>query len=154
MRDLELILEQLTHVQMLTDSKSLFNKITKWNSMSKKGLFIDVKEVREAYENIEVSHVDFLESENDNLACISLYCAVNIWQTKSMSWIKILSVQKMPQKAYQTVLLNRHIKLEQPPMMETWKIGKRQRKTNAKTRKQTNDFKGSFGGIEMPHCAS
>lgn len=64
-RDLEIILDQQTRLQMFTDSKSLFDIITKCTSMTEKRLLIDVKAVREAYEKFEVSDVGFVRSENN-----------------------------------------------------------------------------------------
>lgn len=64
-RDLELILERSVRLQMFTDSKSLFDIITKCSSTTEKRLLIDVKAVREAYEKFEVSDVGFVRTENN-----------------------------------------------------------------------------------------
>ena len=64
-RDLEIMLDRSIRLQMFTDSKSLFDIITKCGSTTQKRLLIDVKSVREAYNNHEVSDVGFLRSEHN-----------------------------------------------------------------------------------------
>lgn len=63
--DLENILERKISLQMFTDSKSLFDIITKCSGTTEKRLLIDIKAVREAYERFEVSDVGFVRSENN-----------------------------------------------------------------------------------------
>lgn len=48
---------------MFTDSKSLFDVLTKCSITTEKRLMIDIKTVREAYDRQEVSDVGFLRSE-------------------------------------------------------------------------------------------
>ena len=48
-----------------SNSKSLFDIITKCSNTAEKRLLIDVKAVREAYENFEVSDVGFLRSDQN-----------------------------------------------------------------------------------------
>ena len=63
--DLQSLLGQDIPIQMFTDSKSLFDVITKCSHTTEKRLMIDISTVRKAYENFEISDVGFLGSENN-----------------------------------------------------------------------------------------
>lgn len=63
--DLENILKKDIPLRMLTDSKSLFDIITKNSHTSEKRLQIDIQVIREAYEKHEISDVGFIRSENN-----------------------------------------------------------------------------------------
>ena len=64
-KDLERILEQRIPLQMLTDSKSLFDVITKCSNTSERRLMIDVDAVRTAYLKHEISNFGFLRGPNN-----------------------------------------------------------------------------------------
>ena len=64
-RELEIILEKGIRLQMFTDCKSLFDIITKCSGTTEKRLLIDIKSVREAYDDFEISDVGFVRSENN-----------------------------------------------------------------------------------------
>ena len=56
---------------MLTDSKSLFDIITKCCGTTEKRLLIELKDVREAYEKIEISDLAFVRSGNNTADAIT-----------------------------------------------------------------------------------
>ena len=63
--DLEEIMEQKVPLQMLTDSRSLFDVIVKNSTTSERRLMIDIKDVRESYEHQLISNVGFVRSEDN-----------------------------------------------------------------------------------------
>ncbi len=63
--DLERILGQHIPLQMLTDSKSLFDTMIKCSTTTEKRLMIDISVVREAYTAQEISNVGFVRSPNN-----------------------------------------------------------------------------------------
>jgi Reverse transcriptase (RNA-dependent DNA polymerase) len=63
--DLELLLNQRVPLTILTDSKSLFDVITKSSSTSERRLMIDITAVREAYFKQEISDVGFVRTKNN-----------------------------------------------------------------------------------------
>lgn len=63
--DLEEILQSQVPLQILTDSKSLFDIITKSSTTTERRLMIDIKSVREGYENFDISDVGFIRSEHN-----------------------------------------------------------------------------------------
>lgn len=62
-RDLELTLKRPVCLNIFTDSKSLFDIITKCSSTTEKRLLIDIQTVREAYERFEFSDVGFVRTK-------------------------------------------------------------------------------------------
>ena len=50
---------------MFTDSKSLFDIITKCSNTSERRLMIDLQAVRDAYQSYEISNVGFLRGPNN-----------------------------------------------------------------------------------------
>ena len=64
-RDLEDILGKKLPLKMLTDSKCLFDIITKQSETTEKRLEIDVKAVREGYNAFEISDIGFIRSANN-----------------------------------------------------------------------------------------
>ena len=64
-RDLEEILKQNVPLKMLTDSKSLFDVITRSSQMSEKRLMIDIAGVREAYRNMEICDIGHIRTANN-----------------------------------------------------------------------------------------
>lgn len=78
--DLENILSQHIPLQMLTDSHSLFDVITKSSMTSECRLMIDIKDVRDGYENMHISNVGFVRSENNPADAFTKvkYCDVQI----------------------------------------------------------------------------
>ena len=63
--DLENILGRPIGLQMCTDSKTLFDVVTKNTTTTEKRLMIDIKAVRESYERMELSDVAWIRSENN-----------------------------------------------------------------------------------------
>ena len=63
--DLQSIMKRHIPLTMLTDSKSLFNVITKCSSTSEKRLMIDICALREAYASQEISDVGFIATKNN-----------------------------------------------------------------------------------------
>ena len=63
--DLESILGQKIPLQMITDSKSLFDVIVKNSTTAERCLIIDIKDDRESYESMKMSNVGFVRSENN-----------------------------------------------------------------------------------------
>lgn len=63
--DLERIYHQHVPLIMLTDSKQLFDVITRASHPTEKRLMIDVAAAREAYNNQEISNVGLLKSEHN-----------------------------------------------------------------------------------------
>lgn len=63
--DLERILDRNNPLHMVTDSKSLFDTITKCTSPSEKRLLIDISTIREAYEDYMISDVGFTRYQNN-----------------------------------------------------------------------------------------
>lgn len=63
--DLESILDQKIPLQMLTDSKSLFDVLTKCSSTIEKRLMIDLQVVRQAYETHLISDLGFIRTEHN-----------------------------------------------------------------------------------------
>lgn len=61
---LEEILGQHIPFRMFTNSKSPFNVIVMKYTTAERRLMIDIKEVHESYENLKISHVGFVHSEN------------------------------------------------------------------------------------------
>lgn len=64
-RNLESMTNSTIRLQMLTDSKSLFDVIKKCSTTAEKRLMIDIKVVRQAYEKFEFSGVGFVRSDNN-----------------------------------------------------------------------------------------
>lgn len=60
-RDLEKIFSRHIPLAMFTDSKSLFDAITKGSQTQEKRLMIDLEAVRDAYGSQEMSNVRFLQ---------------------------------------------------------------------------------------------
>eukprot|EP00180_Rhodochaete_pulchella_P000372 Plantae.Rhodophyta-Rhodochaete_pulchella.ctg12617.p2 GENE.Plantae.Rhodophyta-Rhodochaete_pulchella.ctg12617~~Plantae.Rhodophyta-Rhodochaete_pulchella.ctg12617.p2 ORF type:complete len:137 (-),score=21.90 Plantae.Rhodophyta-Rhodochaete_pulchella.ctg12617:1933-2343(-) len=65
--DLELILKQEIPLTMLTDSKQVFDVITKASHPTERRLLIDIAAAREVYNRNEISNVGLVSSK-DNLA--------------------------------------------------------------------------------------
>ena len=63
--DLEQILDKRIPLQMFTDSKSLFDVIVKNSTTAERRLMIDIKDVRESYEQLKISNVGFVRSEDN-----------------------------------------------------------------------------------------
>ena len=63
--DLEEILNQCIPLQIMTDSRSLFDVIVRNSTTSDRRLMIDIKDVRESYESQKISHVGFVRSEDN-----------------------------------------------------------------------------------------
>lgn len=63
--DLEGIVGRSIGLRMFTDSKTLFDVITKNTTTTEKRLMIDIKAVRESYERMELSDVAWIRSENN-----------------------------------------------------------------------------------------
>ena len=61
--DIEEMLGKVIAVRLYTDSKSLFDVITKNSVTTEKRLMIDVRSVREAYVNMELNNVAWIRSE-------------------------------------------------------------------------------------------
>ena len=61
--DLEEILNQCIPLQIMTDSRSLFDVIVRNSTTSDRRLMIDIKDVRESYESQKISHVGFVRSK-------------------------------------------------------------------------------------------
>ena len=57
--------KQNVPITMLSDSKSLFDVITKSTCTSEKRLMIDISAVREAYGKQEISDVGFVTTKNN-----------------------------------------------------------------------------------------
>ena len=80
--DLENILKQNIPLKMLTDSKSLFDVITRSSQMSEKRLMIDIAGVREAYRNTDtcdIGHVRTLNNPADAMTkSLDCQCLNNI----------------------------------------------------------------------------
>lgn len=64
-KDLEAMLGRSVRLQMFTDSKSLFDIITKSSTTTEKRLLIVVKFIREAYGKLKFSDVGFVRSDNN-----------------------------------------------------------------------------------------
>lgn len=64
-KDLELMLNRRIPLQMFTDSKSLFDVITKCSITAEKRLMIDITSVRNAFNAHEISNVGLVRSENN-----------------------------------------------------------------------------------------
>ena len=64
-KDLEQILGTSIPISVLTDSKSLFDVITKSSTTLEKRLMIDVAAARESYANKELNDVGLIASENN-----------------------------------------------------------------------------------------
>lgn len=63
--EVESVIGKIIPITSLTDSKSLFDAITKSSSSSKKLLMIELSAVREAYSNHEISDVGYISSKNN-----------------------------------------------------------------------------------------
>lgn len=63
--DLEAMLDRQIPLQMLTDSKSLFDVITKSSNTSERRLMTDIHSVREAYNKFEISDIGFIRTHNN-----------------------------------------------------------------------------------------
>ena len=61
--DLQQIVDQHLPVKIFTDSKSLFDSITKNAVMTEKRLMVDVQSLRESYISHEVSDIGWIRSE-------------------------------------------------------------------------------------------
>lgn len=61
------MISRLLELTMLTDSLSPFKVLLKASTTTEKGLMIDIRAAREAYEKFEVRNVGCVRSE-DNLA--------------------------------------------------------------------------------------
>ena len=64
-KDLETMLGCHIPLQMYTDSKSLFDILTKCSNTTERRLMIDLQSVRNAYENHEISNIGFLRGPNN-----------------------------------------------------------------------------------------
>ncbi len=64
-RDLENILGRRVPLEMYTDSKGLFDVITKWSQRQERRLMIDLQAVRDAYNSHEISNVGFIRGPNN-----------------------------------------------------------------------------------------
>ena len=62
---MEEILDQRIPLQMMTDSRSLFDVIVRNSNTSERRLMIDIKDVRESYESQKISNVGFVRSEDN-----------------------------------------------------------------------------------------
>ena len=63
--DMSLMIVRNIKTAMFTDSKSLFDTITKLSTVSEKRLFIDIAAIRETYTNRELSNVAHVSSNNN-----------------------------------------------------------------------------------------
>ena len=63
--DLENITGRTVPLRIFTDSKSLFDFVTKSASTTERGLIIDVQEVRNGYNKPDVSDIRFIRSHNN-----------------------------------------------------------------------------------------
>ena len=63
--DLQEVLYQPVPLDMLTDSKSLFDVITKNSSTTEKRLMIDIASARESYGRLEISNIGLVRSEHN-----------------------------------------------------------------------------------------
>lgn len=61
--DVESMLGHNIHIQMLTDSKSLFDVLPKNSTTTEKRLMIDIAAAREAYKQFEISDIGHIRSE-------------------------------------------------------------------------------------------
>ena len=68
---LKSILRKDIPVQLMTDSKSLFDTITKLSTVSEKRLLIDIAAIRETYRNGELSNVAHVASEYNLADCFT-----------------------------------------------------------------------------------
>ena len=64
-QDLSKMMNRNIKLTMLTDSKSLFDVITKCSQTTEKRLMIDISVVREAYEENEISNVGFIRTDQN-----------------------------------------------------------------------------------------
>jgi len=64
-QDIELVMGRDIPLMMFTDSKSLFDIITKCSHTQEKRLMIDLQAVRDAYESHEISNVGFIRGPNN-----------------------------------------------------------------------------------------
>lgn len=62
-KDIEDMIQKKIGIRIFTDSKSLFDAITKNSVTTEKSLMIDVQAMREAYERMEVSDLAWIKSE-------------------------------------------------------------------------------------------
>ena len=62
--DVEKIVDQKIGIRMFTDSKSLFDKITKSSDTTEKRLMIDIKAKGEEYDLFQISDIGFIRSHN------------------------------------------------------------------------------------------
>lgn len=69
--DLERMLNKRIPLSMFTDSKSLFDIITKCSSTTEKRLMIDIRSVQEGYETQEISDMGLVRSEFNPADCLT-----------------------------------------------------------------------------------
>lgn len=63
--DLENILKRKIPLTMFTDSKSLFDVITKYSDTTEKRLQIDLSSIREGYNCQDISHIAFIRRQHN-----------------------------------------------------------------------------------------
>ena len=63
-KQLEFILKHPIPVHMLTDSRSLFNIISKGNRTNEKRIMLDIYAARKAYKALEISNIGFVRSSH------------------------------------------------------------------------------------------
>ena len=63
--DFELIVGKKFPISIYTDSRSLFDVITRNTTTTEKRLMVDIRAIREAYEHMEISDVAWIRSENN-----------------------------------------------------------------------------------------
>ena len=61
----EEILKQRVALQLLTDSKSLVDVISKGSRKSERKLMIDITNVRQGYQNNEIDNIGFVRTEHN-----------------------------------------------------------------------------------------
>lgn len=69
--DLEVLLQQPIPIQMLTDSKGLFDVIVKAGKTAERRLMIDIAACRQAYERHEIGDIAFTRSEYNLADCMT-----------------------------------------------------------------------------------
>ena len=97
--DLERILKRTIRICILTDSKSLFDTITKNSIITEKRLMIDVSAARQAYQRMEISDVGHISSKYN--------AADGLTKTKPCpALIQLLSTGKMDHPINQWIIRN------------------------------------------------
>ena len=61
---MEFVLRQPILVHILTDSKSVFENISKGSRTSEKRIMLDIYAARQAYKTLEISNKDFVRSSH------------------------------------------------------------------------------------------